>query len=212
MQTQLEMVHPEKYAAAIKVADKFVAKNSLRMMLQLVQHKEDGSLIATDTHRLIKIQNAHGFKEEYLVNVKSLEFAKGQYPNTEHIFGDTHKTFIRLNEQQIKIWLQMHKSINQMTKIKNFNHDFLTMKMEQEHITFEIKNKGISFKLPFEEIELDETADTISYQIEYMRDALESLVVMQSKQVMIKLSSPMRPILLENGIDVEAFILPIRTA
>lgn len=211
MERQLEMVHPEKYAAAIKVADKFVSKNGLRMMLQLIQHKEDGSLVATNSHHMIKIKDAHGFKEEFLVNAKSLEFAKGQYPDTERILEETPKTIIRLNQQQVKIWLQMHKSMNQMNKIKNFNQNNLLMTIAQDEINFEIKDQEVSFKLPFEEINLDAEVDKVAYQIEYMRNALEAHVVLQSTEVLIKLSSAMRPIALDNEKDVQTIVLPVRT-
>ena len=211
MQSQLEMVHPEKYAAAIKVVDKFVSKSGLRMMLQLIKHKEDGSLEAIDSHQLVKIKDAHGFKEQYLVNAKSLEFAKGQYPETERLLEESPRTVIRLNQQQVKIWLQMHKSMNQMKKIKSFTLNSLGMEISKDQINFEIKDEEISFKLPFEEIGLDPEVNKVNYQIEYMRNALEAKVVLQSSEVLIKLSSAMRPIVLDNEKDVQAVVLPVRT-
>lgn len=210
MNKTIEMVHPNKYADAVKIAQKFTSKSNIRMVLQLVYHRKDGDLIATDSHHLIKIKGAHGFNEDYLVNTKSLEFAKGQFPETDNIMPTEFKSVIRLNQDQIKIWLQMHRSMNQMTKLKTINES-LSMKLTEETIHFEFKNKEITFKLPYEEFEYHPEVTSINYSVELMRNALEAHEKLQSKELYISISSPFRLILLDNGGDVQALVLPVRT-
>lgn len=209
MRKTLEMVHPSKYAAAISVAQKFTSKSNLRMMLQLVFHKNNGDLIATDSRHLIKVTKAHGFTEDFLVNTKSLEFAKGDYPETDNVFPTEHKSIIRLNQDQIKIWLQMHKSMNQMSKLKSIRNDIL-IKFSENSIDFELKNNGISFKLPFEEFVFHQDITSISYQVELMKNALEAHATLNSQELLISMSSSMKPILLDNQSDVQAIVLPLR--
>jgi DNA polymerase III sliding clamp (beta) subunit (PCNA family) len=209
MNTTIEMVHPEKYANSIKIAQKFTSKSGLRLALQLVCHRENGDLIATDSHQLIRVKQAHGFTEEYLVNTKSLEFAKGTYPDIDRTIPTEHKTIIRLNKDQIRIWLQMHKSMNQMTKLKAVQ-DSLTMNLTNDSISFEFRNRNISFQLPFEEMDSSPDIRAITYQVEYMKNALEAHFLLNSQEVYISLSSPLRPILLDNQNDVQAVVLPVR--
>ena len=67
---KIQPIHSHKYADAIKIADKFTSKSNVRLMLQMVQHRDNGELIATDSYHAIKVKGVHGFKEEYLVNAK----------------------------------------------------------------------------------------------------------------------------------------------
>lgn len=209
MKTNFDMVHSDKYADAIKIAQKFTSKNNVRLMLQLIYHRANGDMIATDSHHLIKIKGVHGFGQDYLVNQKSLEFAKGDYPEVDKLLEMESKVIIRLNQEQIKIWLQMHRSMNQMSKIKNI-HTNITMNLN-EKVSFELKAQNISFELPYEEFEGHESIERVTYNVEYMRDALEAHEKLKSNEVFIQMASELRPILLDNQEDVQAVVLPVRT-
>ena len=208
MKPNLEMVHSKKYADAIKVASKFTAKNNVRLILTMVHHKANGDIMATDSHHAIIVKSVHGFKKDYMVNTKSLEFAKGEYPLEEDIFQQDTKTLIRLNKEQIRIWLQMHKSMNQLSKLPTINN-FLDVKITKDSIRFEISSQNIEFTLPFEEIQTEQKIK-ISYDIELMRNALEAHVVLDSNELIIGIESKFRPIFLDNLADVKALVLPIR--
>jgi hypothetical protein len=207
---KIQPIHSHKYADAIKIADKFVSKSNLRLMLQLVQHKANGDLIATDAHHAIKVKGVHGFKEEYLVNAKSLEFATGDYPPTEKVFEAETKSIIRLNATQIKLWLQMFRSMNQMSKQKGVRTD-IKMDLGKEDIGFELVQQDVSFKLPFEEYEGHEDIKSITFQIEYMRNALEAHEKLKSNELYITFEHPFKPIVLDNQEDVQVIVLPVRT-
>jgi hypothetical protein len=210
MEKQFEWIHSDKYPAAIEVAKRFVGKSLNRMVLTLIQHKEDGSIAVTDSHRALFVKNIHGFKEEYLINPLSLEFAKGQYPDTSKLVPEDATTVIRLNEEQLKIWLQMYKSMNQLTKMKNMN-PVIYLKMNEEGFSFLVKGTDITFTLPAEEYEFSEDVKQIAYNPLYLRDSLEAHVKLGSKSVDIKIKGQLRPFVLDNNNDVQALILPVRT-
>jgi hypothetical protein len=208
VEKSIEQIHSFKYADAIKMAEKFVSKNNLRMVLQLVHHKANGNIYATNSHHAIKVSGVHGFKEDYLVNVKSLEFAKGQYPDMDKLFEIETKAIIRLNESQIKLWLQMFKSMNQMSKQKGVQNR-LVMFLDDD-IRFELDQQDVSFKLPFEEYEGHENINKVKFQIDYMRNALEAHEKLKSKELFITFQGELNPILLDNQDDVQAIVLPVR--
>jgi hypothetical protein len=205
----IEQIHSFKYADAIKVAQRFTSKNTNRLVLQLINHKSNGDLIATDSHQLLFVKGVHGFKEDFLVNAKSLEFAKGEYPDHSKVFEADYKVEIKLNVHQISMWLEMFKSMNQMSKQKSVKNT-IKMKLDEE-ISFELANHEVKFSLPYEEYKGDKSISSISFQAELMRNAFEDMEKLKSIQVTIHLSGQNAPILLDNGIDVKAILLPVRT-
>lgn len=206
---KLEQIHSYKYADAIKVAQRFTSKNTNRLALQLINHKSNGDLIATDSHQLLLVKGVHGFKEDFLVNAKSLEFAKGEYPDHTHVFKADYKVEIQLNVHQISMWLQMFKSMNQMSKKKDVKN-VIKMKLDTE-ISFELDNHDVKFSLPYEEYKGHERIPSIKFQAELMRNAFEAVEKLKSKEVTIYLSAQMAPILLDNGVDVQSIVLPVRS-
>lgn len=203
-----EMVHSDKYADAIKIAQKFTSKNDFRMILKFVNHKENGDLMATDSHHLILLKNAHGFRQDYMVNPRSLEFFTGNYPDFTNLFPTDYKAEIKLNESQIKIWHQMHRSMNQMSKLPSI-HSCINMKIGKGEIEFSINQQEIAFKLPFEELSNEEEF-TISYNVEYMRNALEAHAALKSKEIIIGFSGFLKPFVLDNNDDLKTVVLPVR--
>lgn len=212
MKKTFEYLHSDKYADAIKLAEKFTTKTTYRPILLFAKHDKDGSLVATDSHVAIQVKDIHGFKEDYLVHPHTFEFATGEYPDTEHIFdAEGLKNAIKLNKKQIKIWLQMHRSINQFVKSIYGSSRHVTIEFTKE-LNFRIKGEdGLSFKLPFESYKKIEGIDKINYNQEHMRNALEAHVVLGSEHVYIQLRGVMTPIVLTNKDDVKTLLTPIRT-
>lgn len=210
MEKSMELLHGDKYPAAMKVAKKFVSKNSMRPVLLFTQHRKDGSIVATDGHKAIVINNIHGFKEDYLVHPRTYEFAKGNYPDLDKLLGtDDHKTAIKLNLDQMKVWLQIHKSINQLTKSVYTSTEPITLVLGESLIS-EIDDRNgnkISFQLPckfYTNLGYD-----INYNPELMRDALEAHVAMESENVEISFNGKMRPFHLDSE-NVKSVVLPVR--
>lgn len=209
----LEFIHSDFYGIAIEVVRKFVAKGDTRPILKYSLHSENGGIYATDSHRLIHIKDAHGFKENYLVDPKNFMFAKGQFPDVEKLMDkkDHHETVI-LNKEQIKLWLQVLKSLNQTMKMMKV-HDrnrIIKMNFEENEISLEVKSLKIKMVVPFNKYNKPNFSK-ILFSGEYMRDALESHFKLNSDKVTFYFHGQMRPFHLDNGLNLNTMLLPVRS-
>jgi DNA polymerase III sliding clamp (beta) subunit (PCNA family) len=211
--SSIEFVHGDLYGIALEVAKKFVCKSDTRPILTYVSHAANGDLIATDSHRMIRIRGIHGFKEDYLVNPKSFMFAKGNFPETEKLSGiENHQATIVLTKEHIKLWLQLFKSINQtMTVLKDRNKTVRLCFAEgkEEAVNVELGDHGIKMSMPC--IATYPGFDVVSFNVEYIRDALEAHFKLNSEQLTFYFHGNMRPIVLDDDANVRTLILPVRT-
>lgn len=207
-----EFVHDELYGTALEVSKKFISNHDMRPILNYAQHRANGDLVATDSHRLIHIKNIHGFKEEYLVNPKTHMFAKGKYPDVDKVSGrDDHEKSIVLDKVKIKLWLQIFKSINQTMKIMKDYNKIVRFNFKEESVEVELKGHGIVMLLPTKEyIKLDKLG-VISINPEYLRDALEAYFKLNSEELTIYFRGEMTPIILDDNKRVKTIVLPVRT-
>ncbi len=206
----LEFVHGDLYSMALGITKKWVSKHKHRPILTYAQHTEDGDIVATDSHRMIHIRKIHGFKEEYLVDPKHFNFAKGNYPDTEHLSSrKNHTETIVLSKEHIKLWLQLFKSMNQTLRIMKTHMGTVSMKFKENHIEMELPEHEVSIKLPHDVYQKPEGMDAIRFSAEYMRDALEAHYKMNSDQLTFYFNGPMRPIVMDDDGAVTTLVLPI---
>jgi hypothetical protein len=211
-QGTFEYVHHDLYGVALEVAKKFVSKSDERPILKYTFHAANGDLIATDTHRLIHIKGIHGFKEDFLVNPKNYMFAKGNYFDTEKVSSaDGYEKSIVLKKYHIKLWLHVFKSIEKIKKeIKDGSK---TVKMELKEneifISSDAFNDVLKMQVPFDEYEKP-NFDSILFNPEYMKDALEAHFKLNSNELTIYFKGQFVPIILDDGVMVKTLVLPHR--
>ncbi|MDP7981016.1 hypothetical protein [Bacillus multifaciens] len=205
----MNLLHNEKYGVALQLAKKFVGVSAGRMTLMFVHHAADGTMIATDSRRLCRIKNIHGFDKDYLVNPHTFEVATGDYPKVEGIVPTFEKATISLNEKQIKLWLQIHKSLNQISKAIKVRNKSATLRMNSDGFEIELDGTEVKMKAPCESYN-PQKVEYVAYSIEYMRDALEMHCKLGTKALFIQIESSFKPILLTDNIRLETIILPIR--
>lgn len=210
-----EYIHNDLYGVAIEIAKKFVCPKDTRPILKYVQHRENGDIYATDSHRLIHVRNIHGFKEEYLVNPKTLTFAKGDYPNAERMLKrEKYKETILLTKEQIKTWLQMFKSINQMFKTLKIKRK--TVKLifsdDENKLHVELVGGGVNdIKISLPCIVTKPEFDIVGVDPEYMRDLLEGFYKFNSEQVTFYFDGAVHPIIADDEKLLEIVVLPVRS-
>ncbi|PFI93389.1 hypothetical protein [Priestia megaterium] len=198
----------------MEVVKKFVSKSETRPILKYSYHRADGNIIATDSHRLIQVGEIHGFKEDYLVDPKSFMFAKGEYPDVEKINDkEKHTKSITLSKDQIKLWLQIFKSINQtmevMKNVSSFNK-VVVLKVKHNKVEVELKNFDLKMSLPCETLNIPENFEQIAFSVEYMRDALEAHFKLNSSSLNIYFKGSMVPMILDDEKKLQTLILPVR--
>ena len=214
MRTELEFLHGDLYGEAIQSCKKFVSKRDKRPTLKYALHRKDGDLIATDSFSMIHIKNIHGYKDDLLVNPNTQMMAKGEFPETDKLFSkEGYEKVITINFHQIKVWLQVFKSLNQMMKTMKFTFKSACMKFKDGAIQVVIGPSGqkICIDLPFDDYEKSEKLDDISFNVELMRNALEAHYKMNSATLNLYFASKLRPIILDDENKVKTMILPVRT-
>lgn len=72
----------------LKHLKKAAFKSDSRPILQCAHYGKDGSLSATDSHRLLKINDFHQHKEAFNLNLKTMEIMEENYPDTSRLFPD----------------------------------------------------------------------------------------------------------------------------
>ncbi|MEN3133273.1 hypothetical protein ABDI49_21860 [Bacillus cereus] len=68
----MEMLHNEKYGG-FTVSEEICREIGDENDFMFVQHSADGTMVATDSHRLCRIKNNDGFDKDYLVNPLTFE-------------------------------------------------------------------------------------------------------------------------------------------
>lgn len=205
----LNFIHSNQYSDAMKVASKFTGKHKGRPLLFFVNHKEDGTIEATDSIAFVRIEKMHGFDKDYLVHPKTLEFATGSYPDLERAIGNYGEdTVITLNKKQISIWLQLHRSINQLSK--SFDPINRTVQMNvDKNISLSIgDDDSVNINLPSGNVSGE---GLFHYNAEIMRNCLEVHQILGTDELQIHVRGKYQPIVLSDvNREVVCGLLPIK--
>lgn len=201
----------KSYLTSVKV---FVSKAKTRPVLTaaLVNEKY---IIATDSHRLIRITHNQEVDEQYLHYYKANPGYNGSsYPDTSRLMpnpSDAKQEFTL----DVKEWLEAHESGLVAAKEHEKNNP-ITLKENKLHVKESATKKGkyidpvnrISFTYTLDKTtELDEN---ITYNCKFMIDALKVFKKFKHKEVKVYFYGTTRPFLLVAG-NIEVLILPIRT-
>lgn len=205
-----EFIHDDLYGTALKASEEFISTSITRPVLNYTQHKDNGDLIATDSHRLLHVKDIHGFKEEYLVSPKTFMFAKGRYPNVENILsGINYSSVVILSGEQIKLWLQIFKSINQIFRTMKDSTDKVELRFYDNSMDAYIESQNVSIQLPVTGYGKLGGLDGISLRPEYIRDALDAHVKLKSEELTLEFAGKARPMTMDDGERVKTVILPV---
>jgi DNA polymerase III sliding clamp (beta) subunit (PCNA family) len=207
---------------AIELAKPFVGnlnkKNFGRLILKnaLVTEKY---VIATDSHRLIRISHNNRIEKPYIHEYKNfnVDFEPVNYPDTSRLMPDPYNAqkeiLISVND-----WIEAHSlaliaAKEHQNKVIHLSENVFSVNAMK---TF-INKKGKEEKQPdFEQISYKYTLpfstaiEKVSYNCEYMLQALKVFKKMKVEQVKLYFYGPLRPFLLKSE-DIEIIILPVRS-
>lgn len=201
----MQAINNEKY---IKECFKFVSKGFARQVLTNVLLDADGSMIATDAHRLIIIKDAHTLNGRFLLDAEGKTLDGLNYPDVTRILPkDTKQATINVDE-----WLKAHKALNkQFTQWKQKERLVRFKATAEKNISLEIRqahdNSGY---IPHVE-SLTNTLSfdhSIGYNLNYMIQALTTLKRLGYKDAIFKTTDIQRqPFIIEAG-NVITLIMP----
>lgn len=214
--SELTFVHKDLYPTALKVVKNFVSKSETRPILMYSLHKEDGSVWATDSHRLIRINDIHGYQDQVLVHGKSGMQAIGEFPDVDRLLSATKKNSelsITLNKESIQLWMLIFKQIAAMQKaLKQYFNYVATIVFTDEGLEVEFLTIKLRMTLPGEVVKKPEKFDAISFSAEFMKQAMEAFLLMESKEITISFEDNQnKPFLITDSERVEIMLLPVRT-
>lgn len=154
---------------------KIVFKYETRPVLQCVQYHTDGSLRATDSHVMLKINDFHNLELEQpiLQNVFTMEF------NTEKTYPDTDKHFDRKDKtNKLVVSLSVLKRIITALKEGSFSH-VVEIELSENHLkmTNNVQNSEIPIMIDVacsytdEPMKIGFSADVLLRMVNFMLDA-----------------------------------------
>ncbi|MBO1097309.1 hypothetical protein FQS90_12345 [Enterococcus casseliflavus] len=189
---------------------KIVCQHASRPALQCVQYHEDGSLRATDSHVMLRINDFHTIEQTLIQNVRTLEFKDLKYPDT-----DSH--FVKKNNpNKLRISLSVFKRILTALKEGSFSN-IVTLHLNPEKV--EITNNQSNSEVPIsiivgckyegESMEISFSAENLLKMVNFMLDAKQRYAV---DDIDIFIGSVIRPVIaeLEEG-KYQFIVTPVRT-
>jgi DNA polymerase III sliding clamp (beta) subunit (PCNA family) len=177
-------------------------------------------VIATDSHRLIRIKHNQEVSEPYLHHFKpelTQDVSVTSYPDISRLLPDKYNA-----KQEFKVnvaeWIEAHEL--GLVAAKEHKNTVIGLKEDQFNVnavkTF-INKKGKEEKQPdYNQISYKYTLDyntnieKVSYNCEYMLTALKVFKKLKEKEVTCYFYGPMRPMYFVSE-SVEVLILPVRT-
>ncbi|EJQ43704.1 hypothetical protein IEQ_05032 [Bacillus cereus BAG6X1-2] len=97
---------------------------------------------------------------------------------------------IVLNEEHIKLWLQIHKSILQIAKVVKLTYETVNIHMNKSGFEFVLDGTDVKMTAPYERNK-SSSVEKVCYQIEYTRDAIEAHQKLGTKQLFIQIDGEM---------------------
>lgn len=113
----------------LKHLKRAVSKFESRPILRCVHYDANGSIAATDSHRLLLIENFHNHNKEINQDIRTMEILDAPYPELGHLIPNKAKSKIKITIS-LSVLLRAAKALNTNTD------EIIVMKIEQGKITF----------------------------------------------------------------------------
>lgn len=202
----------ERYAIAMKHAKKFVSTLASRPILQGVFHAPDGSLAMTDSHRLLRVENAHDRAEPIVLNAKTNAPIDGVYPDISRVIPTNFRAEYTLSgnvDEELAKWITAHEVA---VKIGDKKLPVAIFSLTSAGLSVEAANSGGKYRFDPNVAAtgcLDEF--TVHYNAKYVLDALLAIRDFKPRSVSVKFAGNVSPFVFETDNGVLALILPIKT-
>lgn len=198
------------YIKFMKHASKITKKvTGSRPVLKGVMHRENGSLIVTDSHRLYQVNNAYDTTEDVLKDPKTGGVIEGNYPETSRLLPENEGEFtVKVNVKQA---LNALKAMKIVVKENDTGKNKLMRMVSREgKLYFTAGDDGTPMQLKYEVGQLDINKETsMAVNSDYLLEGLDFLKDVDFNQVTFNYYGSMRPFTL-TAEDTVVLILPIR--
>lgn len=208
---EIEIVGRERLTPAIQVAKKFIGKSNTRPALKYLAIMSNGEIHATNSRIAIVLKNIHSYKEELLLNPKTLELVKGyNFPNLNGVTAFSEKN-IKAKITFNRHWLD--SLIEALKFFKTAKHPDVDILFESDSITVSSFTTSITVRRDdeweFIPIETEEPYKAIFYSSDLPILFEGFLDFSNLDTIDVYYQGPMRPLVMENA-DMTMIALPIR--
>lgn len=195
----------------LKHLKRAVYERDTRPILQCVHYDADGSLVATDSHRLLCIKDFHDHKETFNQDIKTLEIKHDNYPDVSRLIPDKKIANLKI-KVSLSVLLRVAKSLKTQTS------EVIKLEIKQNEIILTNQNDEIYYGEPVKVrigAETEGEPMTISFLAKYIIEACEFLLDAKEMYALdtvdIYLVSAIRPVVMEiEGGKYMYLVTPVR--
>lgn len=205
----MKLITNQKLEAAFK---KVVAKDDARTALQCLHFDKDGSVVATDSHVLLRIEEFHNLNQSLNLNLKTfLEDDLDRYPETKRLIPKSFDFKLRVDSDELADALPV---ITGMTKTRD-KQALATLSWDVEDRKLMITSGQVSLNIPAIQTDnssYDTDTDVLAtVNPKYLAQAIEFYTqVAEVPEVTFGFNGALRPIALTYE-TATYLITPVRT-
>ena len=180
-----------------------------RAILQCVYYDEEGSIVATDSHRLLKVRNFHNYDKPFAINLDTAKLVEGNYP-------DTNRLMFSLDDAQFRIKVDIDDLARAIRAFGSPQYPYLKMNIRNSGIEIASVQSAVTVRMRIEAKVENKKYDLLGFNGKYLLDALmftkDLIPKLEPKVVDMYLSdSAVRPfILATKNTDYQYMITPTR--
>lgn len=201
-----------------KHGKKFARKSDSRPALQGIHYAQNGSVVVTDTRHMLRIRNAHEFKQPFTADLKTGGQLDGQYPQTDQIWPEKHRYEIELSGyDDVKRIADLVNIAVDLGKKVDRTEPKCTLFMENGDNTLELSVDGgdsFNFNMVVARHEFGYRENlNVTFNLNYLHNILSVFKDAGSRSVSIQMSDARKqsPVIFMDELnEIDAMLLPIR--
>lgn len=169
-----------------------------RPILNGIHYKEDGKIVATDSHRLLQVNIKHEIKNKTTINPLTFETYEQEYPNTDKLIPSKGERVI-IDQESLQQLFTLFKTTKK--------HDFVDLHFNNDSIDFELENKlKTTIYIGTHNIDID----TMRIRAMFLKEATDFLTDTELNKIELLFVSKLRPLLFTVEDQFDYLITPIR--
>lgn len=180
----------KKLERALKNA---ASQSSTRPILQCVHYDPDGSITATDSHIMLRLDSMHSLKQPFNLNLQTFKEIDEAYPDTLHLITDK-------KENPTSFQIDLKNIVAALSFLKALKDEVITLEpLAKNQKGIILKTKTQSYLLPVEEFngdlkKISVTADNLFKCFQFYGDYLT-----HGQTVQVYCYGKFEPILFKSG-------------
>lgn len=188
---------------------KRIASDNSRPILNCVHYDEDKSIIVTDAHRLLKINEFHKNKNGFNQDMKTMKIVEDKYPETERLIPKEFRTEITIS---LAVLIRIMKALG------TSNWEGVKWSLGEDKIIFANYSDERYYGKPIKittNARIEGEIYDITFNAKYVKECCEFFMDAKDRyaidDVKIKMNSPIEPAIFKINEKYLYLVTPMRT-